>query len=86
MIVIMYCMYIIQVSHAYNNIYSVSSADEHRFSLDGQSKQYLTINVTSINSRFKSFGKLTVHHHGSEKSLYYIISSLHYTKCKSVRY
>ena len=38
-------------------LYSVSSADEHRFSLDGRSKQFLTINVSSINKNFPSFSK-----------------------------
>ena len=36
---------------------SVASSDEHRFSLDGQSKQFITINVNSINPKFKSFGE-----------------------------
>lgn len=36
---------------------SVASSDEHQFSLDGQSKQFITINVNSINANFKSFGK-----------------------------
>ena len=39
------------------SVISVSSADEHNFALDGQSKQYLTINVNSINTKFKSFGE-----------------------------
>ncbi len=41
-----------------NLVHSVSSADEHQFSLDGRSKQFLTINVTSINKNFPSFSKL----------------------------
>lgn len=36
---------------------SVAASDEHRFSLDGQSKQFITININSINPNFKSFGE-----------------------------
>lgn len=36
---------------------SVAASDEHRLSMDGQSKQYITINVISLNSNFSSFGQ-----------------------------
>ena len=35
---------------------SVASSDEYLLSMDGNSKQFITINVNSINSQFKSFG------------------------------
>lgn len=40
------------------HLFSVASADEHQFSLDSRSKQFITINVNSINPQFKSFGKV----------------------------
>ncbi len=37
-------------------IISVAAADEHRLSMDGQSKQYITINIISLNKVYPSFG------------------------------
>ncbi|XP_064383296.1 transmembrane protein 129-like [Halichondria panicea] len=45
----------VNLIHQRDAVLNVAAADEHNFTLDGQSKQYLTINVNSINSKFKSF-------------------------------
>ena len=39
---------------------SVAASDEHKFSLDGHSNQFITINVISLNERFESFGKMFI--------------------------
>ena len=49
---------IIQLSSLFSDLFilSVAACDEHRLSLNVQSKQFITVNVISTHAQFKSFG------------------------------